>query len=217
MRFPNAAKGVKKLFTAEILQLIAEVVAIVAIAMLIITLAAEKVQSQGGVIIAGTGTVILFGATAVLTLIAGIMSLVGVIQSAKDEGAFKVALIAIIISLAAAVVAGVFSSNGVIQSICQVIQNVMSLAVTLFVINGITNLAEKLNNTEVWSRGRSLLKVIICILAFSLIASFISLIFGGAFVSTAAAILALISAILNVVCYILYLILLNKGKKMLAE
>ena len=217
MRFPNAAKGVKKLFTAEILQLIAEVVAIVAIAMLIITLAAEKAQSQGGVIVAGTGTVILFGATAVLTLIAGIMSLVGVIQAAKDEGAFKVALVAIIISLAAAVVAGVFSNNGVIQSICQVIQNVMSLAVTLFVINGITNLAEKLNNTEVWSRGRSLLKVIVCILAFSLIASFISLIFGGAFVSTAAAILALISAILNVVCYILYLILLNKGKKMLAE
>ena len=217
MRFPNAAKGVKKLFTAEILQLIAEVVAIVAIAMLIITLAAEKAQSQGGVIVAGTGTVILFGATAVLTLIAGIMSLVGVIQSAKDEGAFKVALVAIIISLAAAVVAGVFSNNGVIQSICQVIQNVMSLAVTLFVINGITNLAEKLNNTEVWSRGRSLLKVIVCILAFSLIASFISLIFGGAFVSTVAAILALISAVLNVISYILYLILLNKGKKMLAE
>jgi len=216
MRFPNAAKGVKKIFTAEILQLIAEIVAIVAIAMLIITLSAAKVNSQGGTIIAGTGTVVLFTGTAVLALIAGIMSLVGIIQASGDESSFKVALAAIIISLATAVIAGIFSTNGAIQGICQIIQNVMSLAVTVFVINGVTNLAEKLNNMEVFDKGKNLLKIIICIYAFSLVASVISLIFGGTFASVTAAILALIAALLNVLSYILYLILLNKAKKMLA-
>ena len=217
MRFPNAASGVKKLFTAQILGLIASVATIIGLIFLIFTAAAADANAQGGAVAAGLGTIILMGASAVLILIGSIMTLVGIIQASKDEGAFKTALIAIIVSLVAAVIAGIFSSNGLVQSICQIIQNVMSLAVTLFVINGVTNLAEKLNNTEVWSKGRNLLKVIVCIYALSLIASFISLIFGGIFVSMTAAILSLIAAILNVISYFLYLSLLNKGKKMLAE
>ena len=217
MRFPNAASGVKKLFTAQILGLIASVATIIGLIFLIFTAAAADANAQGGAVAAGLGTIILMGASAVLILIGSIMTLVGIIQASRDEGAFKTALIAIIVSLVAAVIAGIFSSNGLVQSICQIIQNVMSLAVTLFVINGVTNLAEKMNNTEVWSKGRNLLKVIVCIYALSLIASFISLIFGGIFVSMTAAILSLIAAILNVISYFLYLSLLNKGKKMLAE
>ena len=217
MRFPNAASGVKKIFTAQILGLIASVAMIIGLIFLIFTAAAADANAQGGAVAAGLGTIILMGASAVLILIGSIMTLVGIIQASKDEGAFKTALIAIIVSLVAAVIAGIFSSNGLVQSICQIIQNVMNLAVTLFVINGVTNLAEKLNNTEVWSKGRNLLKVIVCIYALSLIASFISLIFGGIFVSMTAAILSLIAAVLDVISYFLYLSLLNKGKKMLAE
>lgn len=217
MRFPNAASGVKKLFTAQILGLIASVATIIGLIFLIFTAAAADANAQGGAVAAGLGTIILMGASAVLILIGSIMTLVGIIQASKDEGAFKTALIAIIVSLIAAVIAGIFSTNGLVQSICQIIQNVMNLAVTLFVINGVTNLAEKMNNTEVWSKGRNLLKVIVCIYALSLIASFISLIFGGIFMSVTAAILALVAAILDVISYFLYLSLLNKGKKMLAE
>ena len=217
MRFPNATSGVKKIFTAQILGLIASVAMIIGLIFLIVTAAAADANAQGGAVAAGIGTIILLAGAAVLVMIGSIMTLVGVIQASRDEGAFKTALIAIIISLVAAVIAAIFSSSGVVQSICQIIQNVMSLAATLFVINGVTNLAEKLNNTEVWSKGRNLLKVIVCIYALSLIASFISLIFGGIFVSMTAAILSLIAAILNVISYFLYLSLLNKGKKMLAE
>ena len=207
----------KKIFTAQILGLIASVAMIIGLIFLIVTAAAADANAQGGAVAAGIGTIILLAGAAVLVMIGSIMTLVGVIQASRDEGAFKTALIAIIISLVAAVIAAIFSSSGVVQSICQIIQNVMSLAATLFVINGVTNLAEKMNNTEVWSKGRNLLKVIVCIYALSLIASFISLIFGGIFVSMTAAILSLIAAILNVISYFLYLSLLNKGKKMLAE
>ena len=217
MKFPNAANGVKKLFTAQVLSLIAAIATIIGLALLIITAASAEANVEGGAIAAGLGTIVLMGAASVLILIAAIMSLVGLIQSAKDEGAFKTALFAIGISLVAAIVAAIFSSNGIVQSVCQIVQNVMSIAVTIFVITGVTNLADKLNNAEVSQKGRNLLKIIVCIYVLALIATIISLIFGGAFFSVTAAILALVAAVLDVIAYFLYLSLLNKGKKMLAE
>lgn len=217
MKFPNAAKGVKKLFTAQVLSLIASIATIIGIILLIVTGVAAKANSEGGTAAAGIGTIVLMAAAAVLVLIAAIMSLVGIIQAAKDEGSFKTALFAIAISLVAAIVAAIFSSNGTVQSICQVVQNIMSIAVTVFVITGVSNLADKLNNAEVSQKGRNLLKIIVCIYVLALIATIISLIFGGTFASVTAAILALVAAVLNVVGYFLYLSLLSKGKNMLAE
>lgn len=217
MTFPNAAKGVKKLFTAEVLTLIASIATIIGIILLIVTGAAAQANSEGGAAAAGIGTIVLMAASAVLALIAAIMSLVGIIQAAKDEGAFKTALFAVVISVIAAIVSAIFSSNGTVQSICQIVQNIMSIAVTVFVISGVCNLADKLNNDEVAQKGRNILKIIVCVYALALIATIISLVFGGTFASVTAAIIALVAAILNVIGYFLYLSLLSKGKNMLAE
>ena len=217
MKFPNAATGVRKIFTAQVLSLISSIAMIIALILLIVTGAAANANSDGGVLAAGMGTLVLMLASFILILIAAIMSLVGIIQAAKDEGAFKTALYAIIISLVAAVVAAIFSSNGTVQGICQVVQNIMSIAVTVFVITGIINLADQLNNAEVSQKGTNLMKVIVCVYVLALIASVVSLIFGGTFASVTAAIIALVATILNVIAYFLYLSLLSKGKKMLAE
>ena len=217
MPFPNAAKGVKKLFTSEILALIASGVTVIALIMLVITGAAVEADSEGGTIFAGTGTIVLMAAASVLFTVAAIMALVGIIQASKDEGAFKSALIAIGVSLVAAIVAAIFSSNGTVQSICQVVQNVMNICVTIFIIKGIINIADKLKKTAVATKGRDLLKIIVCVYALSLIASLVSLIFGGTFASIVTVILMLIATILNIVGYFLLLSLLNNGKKMLAK
>ena len=217
MKFPNAAKGVKRIFTAEILKLIAAVLSIIGIGMMIFTLAAAQANAEGATIAAGTGTAVLLLAAAVISLIAGIMALVGIINASKDEGAFKAALVTIIISLCAAIVAGIFSQNATVQSICQIIQNLMSIFVTIFVIQGVSNLAVKIGNNDVAQQGKSLLKIIVAIYALSLVANIIVLIFGGMFVSVTAGILAVIALVLNVIGYLVYLSLLNKGKKMLAE
>lgn len=217
MKFPNAAKGVKRIFTAEILKLVAAVVSIIGVALMIITLAAAESKAEGATIAAGTGTVILLAVAAVLALIGGIMALIGIINASKDEGSFKVALFAIIISLCAAIVGGIFSQNSTIQSICQIVQNLMSIFVTVFVIQGVSNLAEKVGNDNVAAQGKTLLTIIVAIYALSLIANIIVLIFGGMFVSVTAGVIAVIALVLNVIGYIVYLSLLSKGKKMLAE
>lgn len=217
MKFPNAAKGVKRIFTAEILKLVAAVVSIIGVAMMIITLAAAESNAEGATIAAGTGTVILLAVAAVLALIGGIMALIGIINASKDEGSFKVALVAILISLCAAIVGGIFSQNSTIQSICQIVQNLMSIFVTVFVIQGVSHLAEKVGNDNVAAQGKTLLAIIVAIYALSLIANIIVLIFGGMFISVTAGVIAVIALALNVIGYIVYLSLLSKGKKMLAE
>lgn len=217
MRFPNAAKGVKKLFTAELLTLIASVATIIGVILLLVTKAAAKAKSESGAAAAGIGTIVLMSAAAVLLLIAAVMSLVGIIQAARDEGAFKTALFAVCLSLIASLVAAIFSSNGTVQTICQIVQNIMSIAITIFVITGVGNLADKLNNRIVSQRGRNILKIILSIYVLALIATIISLVFGGSFASVTASVLALVAAILNMIGYVLYLSLLSMGKNMLAE
>ena len=207
MKFQNAATGVKRIFTAEILKLIAAIVTVVGIVMTIVTVAAANANSQGGTI----------AAASVLALIGGIMALVGIINASKDEGAFKTALILIIISLIAAVVAGIFYQNATVQSICQIVQNLMSIFVTVFVIKGITNLAVKIGNDEVAKQGKSLLTIIVVFYALSLIANILVLVFGGMFASVLGGVLAVVALVLNIIAYIVYLSLLSKGKNMLAE
>lgn len=217
MKFPNAAKGVKRIFTAEILKLIAAVLSIIGIVMMLVTLAAAKANSEGGTIAAGVGTVALLSAAAVISLIGAIMALVGIINASKDESAFKAALITIIVSLCAAVIAGIFSTNSTVQSICQIIQNLMAIFVTVFVIKGVTNLAIKVGDENVAQQGKSLLTIIVAIYALSLVANILVLLFGGMFASVTGGILAVIALVLNVIGYIVYLSLLSKGKNMLAE
>ena len=217
MKFQNAATGVKRIFTAEILKLVAAIVTIIALIMTVITVAAANANSQGGTIAAGVGTVVLIAAASILALIGGIMALVGIINASKDEGAFKTALILLIISLIAAVVGGIFSGNSTLYSICQIVQNLMSIFVTVFVIKGITNLAVKIGNDEVAQQGKRLLTIIVVFYALSLIANILVLVFGGMFASVLGGVIAIVALVLNIIAYIVYLSLLSKGKNMLAE
>lgn len=216
MKFPNAAKGVKKIFTAEILSLIAALLSIFGIAMIIITRAAEESHAENATVVAGLGTIALLAAAAIIILIAGIMSLIGIINASKDDGAFKAALIAILIGVCAAIVSGIFSQNSTVQSICQIVQNLMNIFSTVFVIQGISNLAVKVGNTQVASQAKTILAIIVVIYVLSLIASILVVVFGGQFASVTAGIIAVVALVLDVIAYIVYLSLLSKAKKILA-
>ena len=104
MQFPNALQGVKKIYKAEILSLIAAACIIIAGLLAIVAAAGE---SLGVVVIAG-----IFGvASAVLLIIAFIMNIVGVKRASLDEPAFKTAFYVLIIGIIAGIVMGAFQSN----------------------------------------------------------------------------------------------------------
>lgn len=219
MRFPNAASGVKKIFTAEILALISEILLIIAGFMVVVALAATNTNGNESLALGTLAGFAIFGFGAtVIAIIAFILKIVGISQASKDENSFKTAIICLIIGIVGSLVYSIFqTSSPTVASIGNLIYQLMNLFVTIFVISGIIKLADQLNDGVVSAKGSTLLKLITVIYALTIIANIIVLILGGYAVSIVAAIIYLIALILTVVQYIMYLVYLANAKKMLAE
>ena len=219
MRFPNAASGVKKIFTAEILALISEILLIIAGFMVVVALAATNTNGNESLALGTLAGFAIFGFGAtVIAVIAFILKIVGISQASKDENSFKTAIICLIIGIVGSLVYSIFqTSSPTVASIGNLIYQLMNLFVTIFVISGIIKLADQLNDGVVSAKGSTLLKLITVIYALTIIANIIVLILGGYSVSIVAAIIYLIALILTVVQYFMYLAYLSNAKKMLAE
>ena len=236
MKFENAFRGVKKIFTAEILLIIAACCSIVAGSIFIISIAPAAAASQAGTaltdaeaLFSGIGVLIaliVFLGYLVLTTIAFILHIVGVANASHDDSAFKTALYLSIAAIVLAIVSGIFNpysgttintTNEIIYTIANSCKLICELAATLFIIQGIINLADKLNNNAMVDKGKNIYKVIICIYALILIASVLSTIFrASTFIAVLAMIMLIVAGVLQIAQYILYLVYLAKAKKMLA-
>ena len=214
--FPNAAKGIKRIFTAEILALIAAILVIVGIVLGVVGIAAAAADSTGGTIAGLGGAGVLLLISGILAIIAAVLELVGIINASKDEAAFKIALYAIIAGVVISIVSTIFSSTAAVVSICDILSKIAKIVVTVFIIQGVINLAKKVNNDAVAKKGNTLLYIITCIYILSAIASIVVATFGGYAASVIAGVIAIVAAVLEVVQYVLFLVLLSQAKKMLA-
>ena len=222
MKFPNAAKGVKKIFTAEILNLIGTIVMVIAaIAVAIGGAGAAGAQTEEGIALALGGgmmvALILIAVYMILATIAYIMNLVGIINASKDETNFKSALIFLIVGIVTTILVAVFRNNPVVYSMLLSLGNLMNVFVNIFVIAGGVKLADRMNRGDVSTKGTNVLKLIIVVAILSLIASLISSFMGGMVASVTAAVLLIVSLILNIIKYFMYLSFLSRLKKSLVE
>ena len=221
--YPNAAKGVKRIFISEILSLIAEIGAIVAIITTLFSIATAASESEVdpvvgifasdayvGLTVTGLVTII----AAVLAVIAFIMQLVGIVNASKDEGAFKISLFAVIASIVFTIIGGFFPQTSIVSKIFSALTTLSQLFVTVFIIQGIINLAKKIGNSAVEKKGNTLLKIIACIYIISVIIYIVTGIIGGA--PIIANVLSIGSSVLQIVAYLLFLSVLSNAKKMLA-
>lgn len=217
MEFNNASKGIKKIFTAEVLALIAAICAVITAIFVVVMAVATKAESAGGAV-ASLGAAGLFGiATAVLGIIAYIFKIIGVNNAGKDEPAFKIALYLIFAGLVVAVVGSFFSGNATVKSVIDIASEVINLVITIYIIQGCCNLASKLGRDDVVNKGNTIFKLIICVYVLAIIANLIVAIFNGTGAAVTAGIIAIVSAVLNVIQYFIYLSFLSKAKKMFAE
>ena len=234
MKFPNAAKGVRKIFSAEILKLIAIVCLIAGLICLILMLASVGNGSDAGAGASAIGVLIFVGGAFVLMAVAAIMKLVGIVQSSRDESSFTAALVCILIEVVALIVSGfiappVINPSGSVDinalsaisnsvSLNHLIMSIANLLITVFIITGVIKLADQLNDGSVSAKGANLLKIIIVINGLAIIASIVSLIFGAnSATAVTCGILLLVALILEIVQYFMYLSLLSNGKKMLVR
>lgn len=170
MRFPNAYKGVKKLFVTEILCIIVEVVAIVAA-----ILAAFSAGSRAMALSAGTLALISGIATAVVL----IFQLIGLFQGSREIDQFRIALWLVLVGLIASVTSAILQSIdatkgiGILFAILATISAIADLFVVICVINGIADVANTLGDAEMEDKGRRLAFLVIFVYVVSLILGFI--------------------------------------------
>ncbi|WP_316608711.1 hypothetical protein [uncultured Ruminococcus sp.] len=224
MKFPNAAKGVKRIFTAEILGLISTILLIIGFVLLIPAVLVAKNGAEGleGAAIGATVAMGVFVLIAgVLSIIAFIMNIIGISNASKDEENFKSALLFLILGLvakAASITIGRFVKDAAVATgMLDSASSLLNIFVTIFVISGIVKLADRLNRGDISAKGTNVLKILIAVNVLSLIASFVASVMGGPVASGVSLVLAIVSAVLSLVQYIMYLSLLGKAKKMLIE
>ena len=216
MRFPNAYRGVKKIWLAEMLMLLA---AIVGIIMVIVMAANGTMVGEDIVINEGVKTpiAVLGIVTAVIALVAFILNLIGLINANNDDSAFRIALLVTILGIVASAVSAIWSNNETLNKWMDTALIICSMFASYYVLTGIANLAEKMSDAAtkaVALKSRTLVEGSFCATAlFKLIISIFKIQNG----STISTILAVIALLLELVSYILYLRALAKGKKMLAK
>ena len=219
MKFPNAEKGVRKIFGAEIISLISAILLGVATVIAIVMSKTMNLNS-GGAAASGIAMLAIFSAGSIMLIVGGIMELVGYFQASKDEDGFKKAFYCIIISLIFSFIGGFFSGSAIgwVGAALKVVSQVMQLAAFIFAINGLMNLAANCNRQDMVQKGSTILKLLVCTYIFSFIMIILTSIFTSYAVNrTLAIIFTVVSLILSIVQYVLYLSYLNRSKKMLAE
>ena len=216
MRFPNAYRGVKKIWLAEMLMLLA---AIVGIIMVIVMAANGTMVGEDIVINEGVKTpiAVLGIVTAVIALVAFILNLIGLINANNDDSAFRIALLVTILGIVASAISAIWSNNETLNKWMDTALTICSMFASYYVLTGIANLAEKMSDAAtkaVALKSRTLVEGSFCATAlFKLIISIFKIQDG----STISTILAVVALLLELVSYILYLRALSKGKKMLAN
>lgn len=217
MKFPNAAKGISKIFTSEILALIAAIATGVATILAVVMYASAKTNSTAGATASGIGTLVLVLGASVLLVIALILKIVGVVQTSRDEDSFKMIIYLTIFTLIVAVVAAIFSRVTFLNNIANAVSAIGSFVTTLLIILGIGNLGVQVGNDEVIDKCSSQFKLILGIGIVALLARFFCIFLPTVPAQGIVIALAVVALVLNIIQYILYLSLLSKAKKMLND
>lgn len=218
MKFPNAAKGVKKLFTAQILEIVSLLTGICAVVMTIVTLINAANANEEGTLGFALGTGGFAIAGAILSVIAFIIMIVGLVQAGKDNQNFKTALAFVVIGIAAVVAgSGLQEVNPTLYHICQTVDKIAELVTTCYVIQGIMSLADWIGNPELLEKGRNIFRLIAVIFALSIIGMIsYTLILLHPALAFIGYVIMCVSLLLSVIAYILYISLLAKARKVLA-
>ena len=221
MRFPNAAKGVSKIFIAEILMLIGAIVTLIGAVLvmgssetLVESFVADELTQEAGVSLGMTyagGSMIML-ASLIVMLIGEILLLVGLWQTGKDEPiyakkAFWFAIILIVVGIVNSCLTA--SGNESFARFAQVASDVLNILVFTFTIYGINQLAQQVNRSDIAALGNKIVWILVAVLVISLILKIISNtgVIGG--------IGSIAASVLSIVMIVAYLVFLAKAKNAL--
>lgn len=222
MSFPDGYSGVKKVFTSEILNLIAAVCLLCSGGLGVIAVVSAANEVNAGTVISGAGAVVLILAWGVLSLLAFILKLVGLKKAGNEEPNFNTAFILAIFGLILTVVAAILGAfnigNGIADNIARVFVNVANIVITVLIVGGVANFAQALRKPLMIEKGSRILIFIIIMYAIAIIATLIPIFFGTTDATTTiSGVLDIVAAVFNLIAYILFLVYLGQAKIMLRD
>ena len=223
MTFPTAHNGLKKVLTAEILSVVSGFLLLLTGTFAAVAAAlAEKVavseETTAVFTLLSLGLLIAFSAVGILSII---LKIVGLKKAGNDEAVFRNALIAALVSLALSVFEMTLNALSR-QSVARIFTTAISVCdifVVIFVIQGIQNLSEKLDNEKMVKAGQVLMILIAVAYGFKALTMLFPVFFWNEtdFLSKVTSSCEIMSALASMVGGILYIVYLIRAIRMLKK
>jgi len=215
MSYENARNGIGKVFTSQILAIIAAVCTLIAGIMAALMIGAASAESVGGLAASGIGATLFSIGSYVLILIAFILELVGLNKAGKDseqlKKAFTITIVSLVVEFVIALITSFTGGAAWIKQLGDIIATVLTLLVTYNVLYGCASLKPELSDkaNKVW-------KMYLIVMILSLVLAVLGVILSAVGVSTASAVitmvLIIVDFIFDIVSYFMYLGFLKTAK-----
>ena len=212
MRFPKAHAGVKKLFIAELLQILSGILAVTS-AIFIATTWSPLVIAGGTVAITAAGVAVA----------AFIIQMIGLHQGGKDADQFMIAfwiiIIAIVLNILVPILNQFVPGIGVVTSVLEAIARASAVIALLYTIFGIVNLADQLGDGVMVGRGRRLTMYVVILYAISIFLNLFPSFFKdpGNILAIIFSVFGIIAAVAEVVVYVLTVLYYASAVRMLRK
>ena len=214
MRFPNTFKGIQKIWIAEMLMLLASVLSIV---LLFVVANNSAVVEDVLVVAIDTPTQVLSIASAVLMIVAFVLNLIGIINCRKDDKNFVNALIATVLGVICGIVNAIWGeAKPRLGDWLEFVMVMESCYASYYVLTGVSNLSEAYPDPQtkkLVDKSRNWLLGSFCLSAILKLIVDIFNIQDG----TPKTIMGIVAVLAEIVSYVIYIMALNKSKKMLAR
>ena len=220
MRFPNACKGLKKIFFAELISLIALVP--YAVSLVLIQFLPEEINKNNAEMLPAEVVVtILSILSLVMMTVAYVLNVIGYVTASKDNESFKKAMLLTVAGMVLTVVSGIMENangNPILTNTFDSMENILDLLITLMTISGIVTLSVTYGDLRMVESGKALFKFLFAIYLPTLIAYvFVYLLRNTRSAAILAVTVTFISFALNTVYSLLYLRYLYRAVNMLEE
>ena len=216
MTYPKAQKGVKIVWIAQFLSLIGSVLsAVTAVFTMIAFSSFERIASLSP--FAVFLSILLPFVPVILVLIGFVLTIIGVAKASGDDENFKVALYSLLFGLVISLVSAFLMSHNSINAISSLLTTLTSYLAMVYVTQGVRNLAVKLDKPVMEQRGKRLYHFLTVLYVLETCVTVAVLIFTDTEAMIVVSALNFAVGVLSFIQSLIYLLYLQRAKKMLKD
>lgn len=215
MTFPKAQKGIKRIYIAQFFLLSGSILLVLLALSNMLLHAMYKIQPTDSVLTMVSSVIYIVSVVSMLTGI--LLNIIGIINASGDDENFKVALYSLGFEFIFSVVGFILTSDSVIGSITSLLTTLTSFLIIIYIIEGIRNLAQKLNQSKIDHRGNLLYTLFSVFYVLETCANVAVLVFSDTEAMVVVYIIQVGINLISVVQSLLFVLYLGKAKKMLTD